>query len=128
MRAEPLPPEPEPVMEENKATGWEDDGWGAATNKGKGGTKDKPVKSQGKKGNLSVLALEIREYVEAEGAVCPNQAGHLLEEQMWKNCRIFQGFLIKLFVIIIFLDKCGYNYHSGTSTRGSLGSNRVTSI
>lgn len=59
-------------------------------------TKDEPAESQGKKGSLSGIGLELRKYVETEGLVCPNQAEHFRGEQIWKNCSLCQSFLSQI--------------------------------
>jgi hypothetical protein len=52
-------------------------------------TKVKLAKQdQVKNKNLSRLMLELRKYVKAKEEVCPDQAEHLLEERIWKSCRL----------------------------------------
>lgn len=59
-------------------------------------TKDEAAESQGKKGSLSGIGLELRRYVKTDGLVCPNQAEHFRGEQIWKNCSLCQSFLSQI--------------------------------
>lgn len=54
-----------------------------------------------KKIGLSGLALELRKYVGAEGAVCPNQAVQLFEEKRGKTADYAIIISARLFVKLL---------------------------